>query len=227
VGGRTYVLVTQYDDNAYALIDISSPREPTVVASSADLAAAAAAAAAASATAAADDVPPSAVSGLLLEGASGVAIFSAAGSELAMIASEFGSGVQLLNLTEPRAPTPIRAIVGSAGLFPMVRGATTVVVASSVDENCTLALVGSHARNGAQLIDISQPWSPLNLTSIRDGAESGGPRLGGPTDVALTSVGGQHYAFVCSSSDSVVQVYHLNVSAACELGRAQAERRSA
>lgn len=195
-GARAYALVAQYDDNALTVVDISSPRAPTAVATLAH-----------------------GVDGLsALEGASSLATFSAAGSEYALVAAEMSSGLQLLDVSDPRAPVEAGAVRASAERFPMLEGTTSVAVASS--GNCTLGVVGSYRAGGAQLLDLTQPTSPRELAQLVAATAGDGAPLParGVVDVAMRAIRGGLYAFVVASTDNVVHVFSVNASAACSKG---------
>lgn len=215
-GGHTYVFVAQYDHNALAVIDISDPHAPVPVAASAH----------------------GAGGFSMLEGASSLALFSAGGTEYALVTAEVSNGVQLLNVSEPRAPSSAGVVRASGVHFPMLQGATSVALASS--ENCTLGIVGTYLGNGAQLLDLTQPSRPIELAQLahraasddagastrstggRGDRDNGLPPvpMRGVLDVGVRTLQGRSYAFVVGSSDNVVQVFALNVSAACAQGAA-------
>merc|ERR1711935_513630 len=83
-------------------------------------------------------------------------------------------------------------------------GVATFVIGSS-----TYAIVASGADEGVQLIDVSNPTSPLAVGSGTDGV-NGFDELDGAHGVATFAIGASTYAIVAGTSDVGVQL--INVS---------------
>ena len=169
-GERVYALVAQYDLNAIAVVDITAPSAPVAVAA----------------------VAHGARGAATLEGAAALATFAVAGIEYALVAAEVSGGVQLLNVTDPRAPLPAGGARATSERFAMLRGAASVAVASV--ENCTLAIVGSYLGDGAQLLDLSAPGRLVELAQLGRDARSG-PPMRGVVDVGVRKLDGGLHMF--------------------------------
>jgi len=93
------------------------------------------------------------------------------------------------------------AQAGSSGFDELngARGITTVTVGSSI-----YALVASQFDDGAQIIEITNPESPLPTGSVSDGV-GGFNVLQGAAGVTAVTVGSSVYALVASFSDDGVQ----------------------
>ncbi|KAJ1627200.1 hypothetical protein T492DRAFT_842552 [Pavlovales sp. CCMP2436] len=121
-GGEMYALVAQYDLDRLQTIDISDPREPTAV----------------------SEQTHGARVLELLEGLTlnlrptGLDLFTSSGTEYALVTLEAGDGLQLLNVTEARAPSSVSALHAGKSHWRMLRGAASVAVVTA-SENCTLA----------------------------------------------------------------------------------------
>ena len=71
----------------------------------------------------------------------------------------------------------------------------------------TYALVASYLDNGVKIINITDPYNPINASSITNGTSY--PTLGGAISITTTTIGGSTYALVASSNDDGVQIINI------------------
>ena len=83
-------------------------------------------------------------------------------------------------------------------------GVATFVIGTS-----TYAIVASFSDNGVQLIDVSDPSSPVAMGSATDGV-NGFNKLGQAHDVATFAIGAITYAIVTDHVDNGVQLLQVN-----------------
>ena len=76
-------------------------------------------------------------------------------------------GVQIIDITNPRNPTPVSSITDGVDGYTKLRGAasiTTTTIGSS-----TYALVASVDDDGVQIIDITDPTDPTAVSAVTNG----------------------------------------------------------
>ena len=130
IGTSTYALVAAYDDFGVQIIDITDPYNPAPVSNITN----------------GGDYTA-------LSYAIDITTVKFNESTFALVVSEFSNGVQIIDITDPYAPTPVVAIFDSAGDgFNRLRNPTSVVIAT-IDES-TYALVATHDDNAVQIIKI-------------------------------------------------------------------------
>ena len=187
IGGSTYALVAAYQDDGLQIVDISNPATPMAVASITD-----------------------GEGGFdVLEGAFRVTTVVIGGSTYALVTALDDNGLQIVDISNPAAPTAVASITDGEGGFDELAGAssvTTVVIGGS-----TYALVTSYDDNGLQIVDISNPAAPTAVASITDG-EGGFDELAGASSVTTVVIGGSTYALVTSYNDNGLQIVDINTS---------------
>ena len=182
--GRTYAVVASTVDDGLEIIDITNPWVPVSVASMTD-----------------------GVGGFdELDGAAGVDIAQMKGRTYAVVASILDDGMQIVEITHPWAPVPVVGIGDGVGGFDVLDGVRNVAIAY-VDGR-TYALALSPLDSGMQIIDITDPWTPVPTATIIDG-EGGFTELAGAKDIVVVEIDGGTYALVASSQDSGVQIIDI------------------
>ena len=176
IGTSTYAIVASYY-NGVQLIDVSDPSNPVAVGSVTD-----------------------GVNGFTeLDGAYNVATFVIGSSTYAIVASAGDDGVQLVDVTDPSNPVALGSATDGVNGFDELddpRSVATFVIGTN-----TYAIVTGLADDGVQLIDVSDPSSPVAMGSATDGV-NGFTVLDGAFDVATFVIGTSTYAIVAARSDA-------------------------
>ena len=198
IGSSTYALVASVADDGVQIIDITNPAAPTAVSSVTD-----------------DSTFDT------LDGAFGITTVTIGSATYALVASQTDDGVQIINITNPAAPTAVASITdgasdGGTGTFDELDGAfsiTTVKIGSA-----TYALVGSFDDDGVQIINITNPAAPTAVYSISDGDSDGNnntfDELDGARSITTVTIGSATYALVVASNDDGVQIIDITNPAA-------------
>ncbi len=184
IGASTYALVASYADDGVQIIDITNPSSPAAVSSVSDR-----------------------IGGFdELAGASGITTVTIDSSTYALVASEYDSGVQIIDITNASDPVAVSSVSDDRNGFDELagaRGIAAVAIGSS-----TYALVASATDGGVQVIDITNPSSPTAVASAIDG-EDGFDGLDGASDIATVAIGTKLYALVASEMDSAIQIIDI------------------
>ena len=179
IGASMYAIVVARDDNGVQLIDVSDPSSPAAVGSATD-----------------------GVNGFdVLDGAFGVATFVIGASTYAIVASYVDDGVQLINVSDPTNPVAVGSATDGYNGFDELHG--PFGVATFVIGTSTYAIVASYTDDGVQLIDVSDPSSPVAVGSATDGV-NGFDELNGAVFVATFVIGTSTYAIVTGLGDDGV-----------------------
>jgi hypothetical protein len=142
-----------------------------------------------------------------LAGASGVATFVIGSSTYVIVASLSDDGVQLIDVSNPAVPVAVGAATDGVNGFSTLDGARNV--ATFVIGSSTYAIVAAYYDDGVQLIDVSDPSSPVALGSATDG-QNGFTELDGAFDVSTFVIGNTLYAIVASYYDDGVQLIDVS-----------------
>ncbi len=195
VGNSTYALIASVADLGIRVIDISDPASP---------------------------VPVVPVYGKnMLDGLTGVTSMSTAviaGSTYALVASITDNGMWIIDMSDPAIPEPV-AFVRDGEVFDGTDDKVfdeldgTISVATVRVGDSTYALAAGWNDDGIQIIDISDPHSPVPVASIRDDTvtdEAGFDRLGGARSITTAVIGDSTYALVASVADNGVQIIDIS-----------------
>ena len=197
IAGKTYALVAAQTDDGVQIIDISAPATPLAVAAITD-----------STVANPTDYTE-------LDGARGITTVVIGGKTYALVAAFADHGVQIIDISDPTAPSAVAAITDNAGGFTALQGAraiTTVVIKGK-----TYALVASEGDSAVQIIDITTPDTPTPVAALFDnGVQAGSPYTALQTASAITTtvIAGRTYALVTGFSDNAVQIIDITDPAA-------------
>ena len=192
IGTSTYALVASSNEGGIQIINITDPADPAPVVSIRN-----------------DKTYPK------LAGAWDVTTVKINSSTYAMVTSnEFtnGGGVQIINITNPADPAPVSSfgngdtvtVGGEKKTYDTLAGAngiTTVKIDSS-----TYALVTAYYDNGVQIINITNPASPVPAASITDNSTI---NLAGAVDITTVKIDSSTYALVAASNDNGVQIINI------------------
>ena len=181
IEGSTYALVASRDDDGVQIINIDDPYNPTNVSSISD----------------GTKYPE-------LEGAISITTTTIGGSTYALVASRDDDGVQIINITDPYTPTNASSITDGPR-YPKLQDAHSIT--TTTIEGSTYALVASRDDDGVQIINITDPYTPTNASSITDGPRY--PTLQGASSITTTTIGGSTYALVTAFDDYGVQIINI------------------
>ncbi len=182
IGGRTYAAVASTADDGLQIIDVTDPANPTPVGSLGD---------------AVDAETEGAVVGqLLLDGARDVDIFTIGGRTYAAVASSVDNGLQIIDITDPASPAAAGQLEDTEDSDELLLDGAQGVAVFTIG-NRTYAAVASFADDGLQLVDVTDPASPVAAGSLED---TGSTELDGASDVAVFTIGNRTYAAVASAS---------------------------
>ena len=180
-GDRTYIIVVAYDDNGFQIMDVTDPARPTPVSAARD-----------------------GVGGFTtLDGAHDVAVFGSGNRTYAIVTGDNDDGVQIMDVTDPASPVPVSAARDGLNEFRALNGATNVAAFKSGDR--TYAIVTAWDDNGVQIMDVTDPASPVPVSATYDGSAVLGA-LNRANDVEVFGSGDRTYAIVTAYDDDGVQI---------------------
>ena len=196
IGDSTYAVVTAYNDDGVQIIDISDPTSPSAT----------------------EHVSHSSEAGSFTElnHPIDVEIASIGGSTYAVVAAGVDDGVQIIDISTPSSPSATSTVEDdSTKELDGANGVAITTIGSS-----TYAVVTGTNDDGISIIDISTPSSPVYVSELEDGTDTGvctaanGERcLDGPRDVEIETINGLTYAIVASHLDDAITIIDItNVS---------------
>ena len=110
-----------------------------------------------------------------LYGATSITTATIENSTYALVTTRYDDGgVQIINIDDPYNPTNASHVFNS-DRYPVLGGARGIITATI--DGSTYALVASRTHNGLQIINITDPYNPTNVSSITNGTSY--PTLGG------------------------------------------------
>ncbi len=128
-----------------------------------------------------------------LWGASDVAVFEIANRTYALITTEYGSGVQIMDITDPTNLVPTATVKDDVDGFASLWGAGDIEIAEIYGR--TYALVAGFYDNGVQIMDITNPTNPVPTATVKDDVGRF-TKLNGTRDIEVTEMRGRTYALV-------------------------------
>ena len=178
IGPSTYAIVTSDSDHGIQIINITNPKTPIPVSSVIDY------------------------TTLVLEGPYDVHTTTIDSSTYAIVASTEDNGIQIINITNPKTPIPVSSVIDHATLElegPIAVHTTTI-------GSSTYAIVASTEDNGIQIINITNPKTPIPVSSLTDDSVL---VLDNTTDIHTTTIGSNTYAIVASNFDNGIQIIDI------------------
>ena len=140
-----------------------------------------------------------------LYGATSITTATIENSTYALVTTRYDDGgVQIINIDDPYNPTNASHVFNS-DRYPVLGGARGIITATI--DGSTYALVASRTHNGLQIINITDPYNPTNVSSITNGTSY--PTLGGADSVTTATIGGSTYALVGAFDDDGVQIINI------------------
>ncbi len=144
-GGKTFALVTSYNDDSLQIINITDPTNPSL----------------------AKSITDGAGGYEKLNGARGLTTVEIAGSKYALIASSSDDGVQIVNITDPENPSAVSSITDGVGGFNELEAARMVSAASIGGKPMPLSQRKMTTAFKSSISAILQPQpQPLILTKV-------------------------------------------------------------
>ena len=173
-----------------------------------------------------------------LRGAKGITTTEISGGTYALVTARQAGSVQIINITDPAVPVPVAVLTtgingfgemptqtcealrgchmlaaetnGSDGtsrcschLYNVGDGVTTTEISGR-----TYALVTTLSYDGVQIIDITDPASPVPMVWRTDDYD-GFTHLGEPRNIAIAEISGRTYALVTALNDKGVQIIDI------------------
>ena len=182
--GRTYAVIAAEDDDGVQIIDMTNPAAPVPVAEIIDN-----------------------LNGFTtLDGAHEIAITKIFGKPYAVVAARHDDGVQIIDMTNPAAPTPTAALTDGINGFTTLDGARDVAIAQISDR--TYAVITANIDDGVQIIDMTNPAAPVPVAEIIDNL-NGFTTLDGARDVAIAQISDRTYAVITANIDDGVQIIDM------------------
>ena len=177
-GGRTYAVVPNIYSNSVAVLDVTDPHSPRIASST--------------------DLP-------VLAAPTSVAVVDIGSSTYAAVTGFYSNGIRLLDITDPRSPSLGVLIRDGQYGFESV-GDPLSVDAVTIDGSSYI-LVASYYGNSVQIIDISDPDSPVPAAAVFDGMD--GHHLEGAHDIKAVHTGEGTFAVVSTAYDSGISVIDI------------------
>ncbi|MYH04665.1 MAG: hypothetical protein F4140_07370 [Cenarchaeum sp. SB0675_bin_21] len=135
-----------------------------------------------------------------------VSVSHVSGGTYAVVAKGHDDGVQIINITDPSAPAIVNGTFEITNGFTHLYGATGVEIAEISGR--MYAVVASIRDNGLQIVDITDPASPISTAAVTDGVD-GFTALSGAFEVSVWGVSNRTYAAVASVYDSGLQIVDI------------------
>ncbi len=193
----TYALVTSPVDDGVQIINITDPAVPTATSSITD-----------------GGVDGNGNTFNELDGATSITTVKIGSDTYALVASFQDDGVQIINITNPAAPTAVSSITDGSTFDELdgARDITTVKIGESL-----YAIIASLFDDGVQIIDITDPANPSAVSSISDRRIDGNGNVFGelerPRHSTIVRIGDSTYAIV-GNDDNRIQIIDISNPAA-------------
>ena len=188
VDGGMYAAAVSLSDGAIQVINATDPAHPSPLPSLA--------------------VPRSSVRGDPGQGAAITSFKSGPSTYVAAAVPGYGrtGGLYIANITDPASPALASSATNGAGGFYTLAGASGIDVARI--GSSMYAVVAAAADNGIQIVNITDPHSPVAVASAVDGS-GGFDELAGAASVAIAGIGSSTYAVVASAADDGIQIVNI------------------
>ena len=182
VGSKVYAVVGALNDRGVQIMNVTDPRFPIYTSSVTD---------------GQDGYSE-------LNGVQGVAA-TVIGSRVYAIAAAFtDDGIQIIDITDPYNPSPAAALTANSTLQLDAAAAVDTITIGSRH----YALVAAYLDDALQIIDITNPTSPVATAAVVDN-QGGFDLLDGARGVAAITIGSKHYAIVSAFFDDSVNMIDI------------------
>ncbi len=141
-----------------------------------------------------------------LIGGASIAVSQISGGTYAVVVSADDTGIQIINITDPSAPAIVNGTFEITNGFTHLYGAVGVEIVEIAER--TYAVVAGEQDSGLQIVDITDPASPISTAAVTDGVD-GFTALSGAFEVSVWSISNRTYAAVASVYDSGLQIVDI------------------
>ena len=181
IGSSTYALVTAANDNGVQIINITTPSNPI----------------AASKVTNGTNYPN-------MLGPISITTTTIGSSTYALVASNNGHRVHIIDITNPSQPSPTSVLLDNTDSLKLryPRSVTTTTIDSS-----TYALVASQTDDAVSIVNITTPSTPIKASVVSDGSTY--QNLNGAYSITTTTIGSSTYALVAAQGDNGVQIIDI------------------
>jgi len=129
-----------------------------------------------------------------------------------VVAAGVDDGVQIIDISSPSSPSATSTVADDS--TKELDGANGVAI-TTIGSSTYAVVTGTHD-DGISIIDISTPSSPVYVSELEDGTDTGvctaanGERcLDGPRDVEVETINGLTYAIVVSYLDDALTIIDI------------------
>ena len=196
IGPGTYALVAASNASGVQIVDITDPANPVPAASFGD----------------GDSAGGKTFDEL--EVPFGIATATIGSGTYALVSAYGDDGVQIVDITDPANPVPAASFgdgdTAGGKTFDELKGAEGITAVTIGHR--TYALVAAYHDDGVQIVDITDPASPVPAASFGDGGSAGGKtfdKLRGPYHITTIKIGSGIYALVTAYRDGGVQIIDI------------------
>ena len=138
-----------------------------------------------------------------LEGITNIIPIKMDGSTYILTAVRGNNSVGIIDIGNPKMPRQVALLEDDDDLA--LESANSIEIISI--NGRTYALVASPGDNAMQIIDVTHPFLPFPVSSVRNSTEY--PALGSPHDVTAIKVENSTYALLSSVSDDSIQIIDI------------------
>ena len=131
-----------------------------------------------------------------------ISTFSIGDAAYAMIASQTGSWVSILNITEPANPTHLTVLENGANYDLNSPRHIAIIDA----DGSTFAVITSRTTGTVTILNMDNPEMPVQIHAIKDGIDLA---LSSATGIELVQINTRTYALVASNSDNAMQIIDI------------------
>ena len=131
-----------------------------------------------------------------------ISAFSIGDAAYAMIASQTGSWVSILNITEPANPTHLTVLENGANYDLNSPRHIAIIDA----DGSTFAVITSRTTGTVTILNMDNPEMPVQIHAIKDGIDLA---LSSATGIELVQINTRTYALVVSNNDDAMQIIDI------------------
>ncbi len=183
IGTNTYAVVTSFSDAGIQLVNVSDPTDPQ----------------------AAGNLRHDGTN-VLLTNAQDVTVFTMDSTTYAVVVSENGDSLQIVDVSNPARPTAVGNLKDADGGNELLLDGAYGVDIFTLDSR-TYAAIASNIDHGLQIIDITDPATPTAAGHLGDG---GSRELRGARGVNVFTIDDKTYAAVAAWGDSGFQLAEIS-----------------